>query len=195
MSGLGAPSAEVGASARARQRWRSLLLGALAALALLLVVLVLTGIALTTSYHPVAPGADGSTGVAVDVHRLAATLAQSVVLVAVVAALGWSYQVGRRAWPGPAVVLALVLVASFTGNLLPYEQLALWAVTTGDSIQGVWLAAFDDRVRFVLVGGVEVSQATYQRWFLAHLGLAAAAAVALVVVVRSVLRARPATDA
>jgi quinol-cytochrome oxidoreductase complex cytochrome b subunit len=194
MSGRGEPGAALVDRPRPPQRWRTLLLGALAVLALLLVVLAVTGVALSTGYRPVAPGADGSTGLAADVHRLAASLAQSVVLVAVVAALGWSYQVGRRAWPGPAIVLLLVLATSFTGGLLPYDQLGLWAVTTGDSIDGVWSAAFDDAVRFVLIGGVEVSQATYQRSFVAHLVLAGAAAVGLVVVVRSAWRPRREAD-
>lgn len=44
----------------------------------------------------------------------------------------------------------------------------MWAVTVGTNVGGVWQAAFGDRVRFVLLGGAEVSQATFGNWFLVH---------------------------
>lgn len=185
MSGLGQPSA-VGDASPVRDGWKVALFASLAVLGLLLGVLAATGVVLTIRYRPTVPGGTVSSGApdqtVRDLHRFAATLAQSVVLLAAVAALGWSYRIGRRAWVGPAVVLVLVLAASVTGGALPYDQVALWAVTVGDNLEGVWFAAFDDRVRFVLVGGTEVSQDLYQRVLLAHFALAAAAVAVLAAV-------------
>jgi quinol-cytochrome oxidoreductase complex cytochrome b subunit len=188
MSGLGQPSATGVASPAGREGWKLVLLASLAVLGLLLVVLAVTGVVLTARYRPIAPGGASSSGApdqtVRDLHRLSAALAQSVVLLAVVAALGWSYRIGRRAWVGPAVLLVLVLSASVSGNLLPYEQVALQAVTVGEPLEGIWFVAFDEGVRFVLVGGTEVSQAQYRMVVLAHFALAAAAVAGLVVVAR-----------
>ena len=188
MSGLGQPSASDVAAPAGRDGWRTALVVSLVALAVLVAVLAVTGVVLTSRYRPVPPGSAGVGGgpdqTVQDLHRFAATLAQSVVLLATVSALGWSYRVGRRTWVGPAVLLGLVLAASITGNLLPYDQVAMAAVTVGDQLEGVWFAAFDDGVRFVLIGGAEVSQASYRASLLAHFALAAAVVVGLVVVAR-----------
>ena len=74
----------------------------------------------------------------------------------------------------------------FTGFLLRWDQLALWAVTVGtNNVRGAWYAAFSGEVRFILAGGVEITQGTYRLWFLAHVAmLAAALAAALAALVR-----------
>lgn len=91
---------------------------------------------------------------------------------------------------GPAVAV-LVLVGLVTGFALPYDQLALRAVTVGTSIRGYdWLLG--DDVRFVLVDGFEVSVATMRAIFAAHvLVISPALALVLAVTVRR-RRTRPA---
>jgi quinol-cytochrome oxidoreductase complex cytochrome b subunit len=51
---------------------------------------------------------------------------------------------------------------------LPWDQLALRAVTVGTNYQGLWRASLDHGVQFVLIGGVEIGQPTLRTWFLVH---------------------------
>ena len=85
---------------------------------------------------------------------------------------------------GRLVLLGLAL--SFTGYLLPWDQLALWAVKVGSrGLAGTWRAAFSGEVRFILIGGTEVTQGTYRLWLLVHtVVLAVAFAAVLAVLVR-----------
>ena len=65
-----------------------------------------------------------------------------------------------RAWFGRvahALALPLVVIgAVLTGLVLPFDQVGLWAVEVGTNFDGYELLR-DDRVRFVLIGGSEVS--------------------------------------
>jgi quinol-cytochrome oxidoreductase complex cytochrome b subunit len=74
----------------------------------------------------------------------------------------------RRSWPAAAAEVVLGLALSFTGFLLPWDQLALRAVTVGTNFRGMFSAAFDSQVKFVIVGGREISQATIRTWFIVH---------------------------
>jgi hypothetical protein len=106
---------------------------------------------------------------------------------------------GRPApWRRPAPIVAAVVatvtsaVAILTRDLVGWDQLALTSVTVGDSISGYWVAAFDDRVRFVLVDGQQVGQSTYARSLVVHLVSPVAAVAALVAAWLSVRRLDPA---
>jgi|GEM_PF-1507737 len=74
--------------------------------------------------------------------------------------------------------LAMVLtVGAFAvGLLLPWDQLALWAVEVDTESRG-YLTLWDDDVRFVLSGGTELGVGTIQRWLITHAVLAALAGV------------------
>ena len=77
---------------------------------------------------------------------------------------------GGRRWVGPALgagIAVTTLLASFTGYLLPWDQLALRAVRVGTNLRG-YTALFDPVVRFVLIGGVEVSPGTVLTWLFVH---------------------------
>jgi quinol-cytochrome oxidoreductase complex cytochrome b subunit len=52
-------------------------------------------------------------------------------------------------WVIGVVLLTLTLLLSFTGYLLPWDQLALWAVTVGTNMMG-YTPVFGSQVRFVL---------------------------------------------
>ena len=65
------------------------------------------------------------------------------------------------------ILLTLTLLLSFTGYLLPWDQLALWAVTVGTNMMG-YTPVFGSQVRFVLLGGAEISSATLLRWYVLH---------------------------
>ena len=70
-------------------------------------------------------------------------------------------------WVIGVVLLTLTLLLSFTGYLLPWDQLALWAVTVGTNMMG-YTPVFGSQVRFVLLGGVEIGSATLLRWYVLH---------------------------
>ena len=56
---------------------------------------------------------------------------------------------------------------SFTGYLLPWDQLALWAVAVGTNMMG-YTPVFGQEVRFVLLGGAEIGSDTLLRWYVLH---------------------------
>jgi quinol-cytochrome oxidoreductase complex cytochrome b subunit len=56
-------------------------------------------------------------------------------------------------WVIGVILLTLTLLLSFTGYLLPWDQLALWAVTVGTNMMG-YTPVFGEEVSFVLLGGV-----------------------------------------
>ena len=62
---------------------------------------------------------------------------------------------------------SLTLLLSFTGYLLPWDQLALWAVTVGTNMMG-YTPVFGSQVRFVLLGGAEIGGPTLLRWYVLH---------------------------
>lgn len=70
-----------------------------------------------------------------------------------------------------SVGLAVAVVMGFvSARDLRWNQLALWAVTVGSDVKGIWGTAFDDSVRFFLVDGKgEVSPDEYRSWAVAHL--------------------------
>jgi hypothetical protein len=70
-------------------------------------------------------------------------------------------------WVIGVVLLTLTLLLSFTGYLLPWDQLALWAVTVGTNMMG-YTPVFGSQVRFVLLGGVEIGTDTLLRWYVLH---------------------------
>ena len=70
-------------------------------------------------------------------------------------------------WVIGVILLTLTLLLSFTGYLLPWDQLALWAVTVGTNMMG-YTPVFGDQVRFVLLGGAEIGTDTLLRWYVLH---------------------------
>ena len=70
-------------------------------------------------------------------------------------------------WSVGVVMLVLTLLLSFTGYLLPWDQLALWAVTVGTNMMG-YTPVFGTQVRFVLLGGGEIGTDTLLRWYVLH---------------------------
>jgi quinol-cytochrome oxidoreductase complex cytochrome b subunit len=171
------------------------------------VALMVTGLFLVFGYRPEVSQAwrdVGSTvgvaGVATSVRHLHRVVGHAMVLtalglfvLAVAASLKrlFGQERSREAWVGGFAVLVLVLAGSFTGYLLPWDQLAMWAVTVGTNYSGYrWL--FDDSVRFVLLQGVEIGLSGIRRWFFVHTlllpGLLGLAMVGMVLHQRSTAR-------
>jgi quinol-cytochrome oxidoreductase complex cytochrome b subunit len=70
-------------------------------------------------------------------------------------------------WVVGVVLLLLTLLLSFSGYLLPWDQLALWAVTVGTNMAG-FVPVVGNEVKFALLAGVEVSGATLLRFYVLH---------------------------
>ncbi len=70
-------------------------------------------------------------------------------------------------WVVGVVLLLLTLLLSFTGYLLPWDQLALWAVTVGTNMAG-FVPVIGDQVKFALLSGSEVTANTLLRWYVLH---------------------------
>ncbi len=70
-------------------------------------------------------------------------------------------------WMVGVGLLLLTLLLSFTGYLLPWDQLAFWAITVGTNIaQSAPL--FGEPSRFVLLGGTTIGQGTLIRFYVLH---------------------------
>ena len=70
-------------------------------------------------------------------------------------------------WVVGVVLLLLTLLLAFTGYLLPWDQLAIWAVTVGTEMAG-FTPVFGQQVKFALLGGVEIGPETLLRWYTLH---------------------------
>jgi cytochrome b-561 len=70
-------------------------------------------------------------------------------------------------WIIGIVLLVLTLLLSFTGYLLPWDQLAYWAITVGTNIASSAPVA-GEAIRFVLLGGTTIEQSTLIRFYVLH---------------------------
>ncbi|MEE8355908.1 MAG: cytochrome b N-terminal domain-containing protein [Anaerolineales bacterium] len=73
-------------------------------------------------------------------------------------------------WIIGVVLLLLTLGASFTGYLLPWDQLAFWAITVGTNIAG-YAPLVGDVMRQLLLGGSEVGQNALIRFYTLHIAI------------------------
>jgi quinol-cytochrome oxidoreductase complex cytochrome b subunit len=70
-------------------------------------------------------------------------------------------------WLVGIVLLLLTLGLSFTGYLLPWDQLAFWAITVGTSIAG-YAPIVGQPLRKLLLGGDVVGQEALVRFYVLH---------------------------
>ncbi len=70
-------------------------------------------------------------------------------------------------WIVGVALLLTTLLLSFTGYLLPWDQLAYWAITVGTNIASS-APVFGEWTRFVLLGGTTIEQATLIRFYVLH---------------------------
>ena len=73
-------------------------------------------------------------------------------------------------WVIGVVLLVLTLLLSFTGYLLPWDQLAFWAVTVGTSMAS-YVPVAGDVTKEILLGGPSVGSATLVRFYVLHVAL------------------------
>ncbi|MDE3090287.1 MAG: cytochrome b N-terminal domain-containing protein [Chloroflexota bacterium] len=82
-------------------------------------------------------------------------------------------------WIVGVFLLLLTLGASFTGYLLPWDQLSFWAITVGTNIAG-YAPVLGDQVRVLLLGGSEVGQNALIRFYGLHIIVIPFALIALI---------------
>ncbi len=70
-------------------------------------------------------------------------------------------------WVIGVILFVLTLLLSFTGYLLPWDQLAFWAVTVGTTMIGS-APVLGDESKFLLLGGFEVGSAALIRFYTLH---------------------------
>lgn len=73
-------------------------------------------------------------------------------------------------WVIGVVLLVLTLLLSFTGYLLPWDQLAYWAVTVGTEMAS-YVPIIGEQVQEMLLGGPMVGAATLLRFYVLHVAV------------------------
>jgi quinol-cytochrome oxidoreductase complex cytochrome b subunit len=154
--------------------------------------LAATGVWLTFRYRPQASGAFPELAppsgdlLVQDAHRwLAAALVPTLVVAAVLVAVWLPRHSPGARWRHGLLPSGLVaaIVAGITGFLLPWDQIALWAVTIvgKNEYDGYdWLVGDrSETVRFVIVDGAEVGIDTLRAALAVHLLSGAALVLAL----------------
>lgn len=120
------------------------------------------------------------------VHRLSAHLMVAAVFLHLVRVfLTGAYKNGvgqgqRREWNWVfgVLMLLLTLFLSFTGYLLPWDQLAYWAVTVGTNIASS-VPLVGPQIRELMIGGRTIEQPTLIRFYVLHIIVLPAALGAL----------------
>ncbi|MEM7031595.1 MAG: cytochrome bc complex cytochrome b subunit [Chloroflexota bacterium] len=104
-----------------------------------------------------------------DMHRLGAEL----MVIVVVAHMGRVYFTGAYkkprefTWLTGALLLFITLFLSFSGYLLPWDQLAYWAVTIGTSMAEA-APAFGNETNLLLRGSQDIDAGGLLRFYLLH---------------------------
>jgi quinol-cytochrome oxidoreductase complex cytochrome b subunit len=84
-------------------------------------------------------------------------------------------------WVLGVLLLLVTLFLSFTGYLLPWDQLAFWAITVGTSIAG-YAPLIGKQMQFVLLGDTTVGQEALLRFYVLHVAVLPAVLVLLVAI-------------
>ncbi len=108
-------------------------------------------------------------------HRMAAHLMVAIVFLHMVRVfLAGAYKNGVAVnqnrplnWIVGVVLLLFTLFLSFTGYLLPWDQLAYWAITVGTNIASA-APVIGSKLRFLLLGGHGIEQNTLIRFYVLH---------------------------
>ncbi|MBI3009443.1 MAG: cytochrome b N-terminal domain-containing protein, partial [Candidatus Omnitrophica bacterium] len=117
-----------------------------------------------------------------NMHRWSAHLMVIVVILHMIRVfLTGAYKPPREYnWVVGVILLVMTLFLSYTGYLLPWDQLALWAVTVGAQMaanspllgnEGPFKLPFitpSNDARFVLIGGTTIGDATLIRFYVLH---------------------------
>lgn len=84
-------------------------------------------------------------------------------------------------WVLGVVLFLLTLFLSFTGYLLPWDQLAFWAITVGTAIAG-YAPLVGSQLKFLLLGDATVGQEALLRFYVLHVAVLPAILTLLIAV-------------
>jgi quinol-cytochrome oxidoreductase complex cytochrome b subunit len=70
-------------------------------------------------------------------------------------------------WVIGVVLLLITLLLSYTGYLLPWDQLAFWAITVGSNIASA-VPVMGSKIRFLMLGGHFVNANALLRFYVLH---------------------------
>jgi len=145
-------------------------------------ILLVTGVYLMFVYTPAVGSAYGDmqklkTGVGFgqlirNVHRWSAHLMVLVVALHLVRVFyAGAYKKPREFnWVLGVMLLLITLAFSFTGYLLPWDQLAYWAVTVGTNLVH-YVPLFGKVFQDLLIGGEQIGQSTLLRFYALHVAV------------------------
>ncbi len=142
-------------------------------------ILVATGILLMLYYHPSAPQAYADTKdlqfvissglFQRNLHRWSAHAMVFLVFAHMFRVFyRGAYRPPREFnWVIGVVLLLITLLLSYTGYLLPWDQLAFWAITVGSNIASA-VPVFGEKIRFLMLGGHFVNANALLRFYVLH---------------------------
>lgn len=142
-------------------------------------ILVITGVLLMLYYHPSVPQAYAdmkdlqfavSSGVFLrNLHRWSAHAMVFLVFAHMFKVFyRGAYRPPREFnWVIGVFLLLLTLLLSYTGYLLPWDQLSFWAVTVGSNIASA-VPFVGQKMRYLLLGGHQVNANALLRFYVLH---------------------------
>jgi cytochrome b6 len=156
-------------------------------------ILVVTGILLMLYYHPSVPQAYSdvkdlkfvvSSGMLLrNLHRWSA---HAMVFLVFAHMFKVFYRGAYRSprefnWVVGVILLMTTLLLSYTGYLLPWDQLAFWAITVGSNISSA-IPILGNKVHFLMLGGNQVNANALLRFYVLHCVILPLAAVLFIAV-------------
>jgi len=156
-------------------------------------ILVITGILLMLYYHPSVPQAYADTKdlqfvvssgqFLRNLHRWSAHAMVFLVFAHMFRVFfRGAYRPPREFnWVIGVVLLLVTLLLSYTGYLLPWDQLAFWAITVGSNIASA-VPLMGDKLRFLMLGGHFVNANALLRFYVLHCMILPLAAIFFVAI-------------
>jgi quinol-cytochrome oxidoreductase complex cytochrome b subunit len=156
-------------------------------------VLVITGVLLMLYYHPSVPQAYADTkdlqfvvSSGMFLRNLHRWSAHAMVFLVFAHMFKVFYRGAYRPprefnWVIGVILLLLTLLLSYTGYLLPWDQLAFWAITVGSNI-ALAVPLLGNKIHFLLLGGNSVNANALLRFYVLHCVILPLAAAFLVAV-------------
>jgi cytochrome b6 len=142
-------------------------------------ILIITGILLMLYYHPSVPQAYADTkdlqfvvSSGMFLRNLHRWSAHAMVFLVFAHMFKVFYRGAYRPprefnWVIGVILLLITLLLSYTGYLLPWDQLAYWAITVGSNI-ALAVPLLGNKIHFLLLGGNAVNANALLRFYVLH---------------------------
>jgi cytochrome b6 len=142
-------------------------------------ILVVTGLPLMFYYHPSVPQAYADTkdlqfvvSSGLFLRNLHRWSAHAMVFLVFAHMFKVFYRGAYRAprefnWDIGVILLLITLFLSYTGYLLPWDQLAFWAITVGSNIASA-VPVLGNKIHFLMLGGNVVNANALLRFYVLH---------------------------